>query len=79
VEIRSLFAFKELPDILALLFSYPFCRSRLLEFQADRLLATDRTNEDSTLGASQIGVHLTISGRRRKAFLLIPCPQRPRY
>ena len=41
VEIRSLFAFNGPPDILAIPFSYPFCRSRLLEFQVDRLLATD--------------------------------------
>ena len=30
------------PDILAILFSYSFCRSWLLELQVDRLLATNR-------------------------------------
>jgi hypothetical protein len=41
-EIRTLFAFKGLPDIFASLFSSSFCRSRLLEFHFDRLLATNK-------------------------------------
>jgi hypothetical protein len=48
-EIRSLFAFKEFPDILAIVFPYSFCRSRLLEFQLDRLLATNNSLESENL------------------------------
>jgi hypothetical protein len=50
-EISSLFAFNGPSDILAIPFSYSFCRSRVREFQVGRFMAIDSASTRLSISA----------------------------